>query len=97
MNIEFYNIKDKKPKNKQRVVYIKTSKFYGSYEFTFAPVDYYWDNNKGCQVDYEEGDVAPGPKFKLFIAVGKEVFKENTEQDFLWADCQNIEKILNSL
>jgi hypothetical protein len=106
MNIEFYNIKDKKPKHKQVIVYLKQNKFYSSYEFIFDTVEYSWDDNNGGQVCWHEGDSTPEPelytdgsihKYELCIQIGHNLFKIDTNDDFFWADCEEIEEKLENI
>lgn len=90
MNIQFHNLKDKKPENGSTILYIKIGNYSCSWEPIFGKVEYVWDNLHGTQLDYKGEKSKKG--FKLFLSIRPEYLGEN--DDFLWAETEEIEKNL---
>lgn len=96
-SFKFYRFGDRKPLDGSTIMFVDENQFYGSYEFTMGEVSYMWeqfdeDGNSECLYsEVDDPDNLP-PNIKLVIAVnGQDV----DEDSFLWAPCEEIEKVLD--
>lgn len=96
-SFKFYRFGDKKPPDGSTIMFVNESKYHGSYEFELGEVEHVWeqfgeDGESDCiLINVTDPNNLP-PDIKLVVSVnGQEVI----EDGFLWAPCEEIEKVLD--
>jgi hypothetical protein len=96
-SFKFYRFGDKKPEDGSMVMFVNESKYHGSYEFEIGEVEHVWeqfgeDGESDCiLLNVNDPDNLP-PNIKLVVTVnGLEI----DEDSFLWAPCEEIDKVLD--
>ncbi len=98
MNLKFHNLKDKKPKHKSRVCYIKTNRW--NWEFIYADVEYVWDDLNGNQIPYSGelrmsnqiyGDIVL-PCVLCISFDGEPYCQMDSQDDLLWCYESDMDK-----
>jgi hypothetical protein len=96
-DFKFYRFGDKKPPDGSIIMFIDEEMFYGSYEFKMGEVEYMWEefDEEGSSVSFygevDDPDNLPPNIFLVVNVNGHEVKAD----EFLWAPCEEIEKVLD--
>jgi hypothetical protein len=97
-DFKFYKVRDKQPEDGDGIIFIETSRFYGTYDFRFGRVEYQYeeiDEEDGtpmgvffCEVD--DPDNSSVKLRKILIVNGQDMSPET-----LWAPAEGVEKVLD--
>lgn len=97
-DFKFYKVRDKQPEDGDEIIFIETSRFYGTYDFRFGKVEHQYeeiDEEDGtptgiffCEVDDPEDSSLK--LRKVLVVNGQDVSPET-----LWAPAEDVEKVLD--
>lgn len=89
LKLTFYTPKERRPKDGEQVLCLRHSRFYGSWEFDNAEVEWVWDfldeDGRPCfdGAFWQEGDIQPENSRLVFYLSGAGPFQFDDEEILL--------------